>query len=176
MMPLKNQLQYQIDFQYWANESLFASLDKLSDEARKRDEALPYKSIHATLVQMLALNILWQGRIDGDAPSKPFDRSFFDEWRELKQALRMSMRQLQHDLQAKPATFFEGQLTYSLTVERETSNWVRDVLAHYCAETTHFRGMIVAVSTRLGAPLPDLDYLNYRREMQDSLHHVRGGD
>lgn len=173
MMPLKNQLQYQIDFQYWANESLFASLDKLSDEARKRDEGMVAKSIHATLVQMLAINILWVARIDNDGANKPLDRSFFDDWRELKQALRLSMRQLQHELQAKPPAFFEGQLKYAVTSERESQNWVRDVLAHYCTETTHLRGMIVAVATRLGAPLPDLDYLNYRREMQDSLSHIR---
>lgn len=175
MISRKNHLLYQLDYQYWANEALFASLDKLSDEARKRDEGLPAKSIHATLIHMLATNVLWISRFKGEGVPSPLDRAFFDEWRELKQALRLTMRQIQHDLQAKPEEFFEGELTYTTASGKERSNWVHDAISHVSGDYVFLRGMVVAVATRLGAPLPVLDYLQYRREMQDSLTNLRAG-
>lgn len=172
MISWKNHLLYLIDYQYWANETLMASLDKLSDEARKRDEGLPLKSIHGTLVQLLAVQAMWISRFKGEEPT-PLDKAFFEEWRELKQALRLTMRQMQHDLQARNNQFFEDKLNYTSITGRPRASWVHDAIAHIASDFAIQRGMVVGVATRMGAPLPNLDYLLYRREMQESLSNLR---
>jgi len=169
----KTHFLYLVDYQHWANERLFDVLDKLSDEARKRDVGLFYKSVHATYNHMLLSNLLWLSRLRGETPDLRLDQPMYEEWRDLKQALRQSARQTQHWLQAQPNEFFEGELRYRTQSGINHVNWVHDVLANFLAEYTHQRGQITAIATQLGAPAPELEFLNYRREMQDSLAKMR---
>lgn len=169
MISWKTHFQYQVDYQHWANDVLFESLDKLSDEARKRDESLFFKSIHGTLNHLLVVNMLWLARFKGESLDIRLDQPLHDDWRELKQALRQTVRQTQHWLQAQPQEFFEGELHYSTSAGMEHVYWVHDVLIHFATHYAHHRGQISGVATRLGAPSPEMDYIYYRRDMQDSL-------
>jgi len=51
---------------------------------------------------------------------------------------------------------------------------VRDALTHlyYYA---HHRGLVSTVTTRLGAPCPEMDFVYYRREMEKLLGELRNG-
>ena len=173
MIAWKTYFQYQIDYQHWANERLFESLDKLSDDLRKQDEGLFYKSIHGTVNHLLVQNLIWSGRLNGESPELRLDSQLHDDWRELKLALKQSARQLQHWLQAQPPEFFEQELRYLQGGTLEHRQWVHDVLTHFCHQCAGIRGQIGAIATRLGAPAPEFDYLFYRREMQDSLANAR---
>ncbi|GAB3261826.1 DinB family protein [Chitinimonas naiadis] len=173
MISWKTHFLYQIDYQHWANEKLFDMLDKLSDDARKRDAGMYYKSVHATYNHLLISNLLWFNRLRGQAPDLRLDQPIYEEWRDLKQALRQSLRQTQHWLQAQPNEFFEGELRYRTSSGIAHVNWVHDALSHFVAEYAHQRGQVIAISSQLGAPAPELDFLNYRREMQESLAKMR---
>lgn len=173
MISWKNHFLYQFDYQHWANDQLFASLDMLSDEARKRDEGLVYKSIHGTLNHLLVVNLIWLGRLKGDPVEYRLDHILFEDWRELKLASKQTLRQTQHLLQGQPNEYFEGDLHYKNTSGKDQTHWMHDVLTHLCNHFAHHRGQVTAVATRLGAPMPEIDYIMYRRDMQETLANVR---
>ncbi|WP_179958439.1 DinB family protein [Chitinimonas arctica] len=173
MITWKNHFLYLVDYQHWANDKLFECLDKLSDEARKRDEGLFFKSIHGTANHLLVNNQLWFGRLKGEAQESRSDQQLHEEWRELKQALRQTVRHTQHWLQAQPPEFFEGELHFHSGSGMEHVNWVHDVLTHFATHYAHHRGQIAAIATKLGAPIPEMDFIYYRRDMQDSLANSR---
>ncbi|MEH6462126.1 DinB family protein [Chitinimonas sp. JJ19] len=173
MISWKNHFLYQADYQHWASDKLFESLDKLSDEARKRDEGLFFKSVHGTVNHLLVTNLMWWGRLRGEPQDLRPDQQLYEDWRELKQALKQTLRQTQHWLQAQPAEFFEGELRYRTTSGKEHTLWVHDILTHIATDCAHQRGQASAAATRLGAPAPEMDYSYYRREMQDSLANAR---
>jgi uncharacterized damage-inducible protein DinB len=173
MITWKNHFVYQIDYQHWASDQLFSSLDMLSDEARKRDEGLVFKSIHGTLNHLLVVNLIWLGRFKRDPVDYRLDQVLFEDWRELKLVTKQTMRQTQHWLQAQPPEFFEAELQYKNTSSKSQTHWTHDVLTHLFNHFAHHRGQITGVATRLGAPVAEMDYLFYRRDMQETLANTR---
>ena len=173
MITWKNHFLYQFDYQHWANDQLFDCLDKLSDEARKRDEGMAYKSIHGTLNYLLATGLIWSGRLRDEPADYRHDQILFEDWRELKLAHKQTMRQLQHWLQNQPQEYFTEEVTYKGGTGKPQTNWAHDILTHFCNHFAYYRGQVSAVATRLGAPAPEMDYLLYRRDMQDTLANAR---
>jgi uncharacterized damage-inducible protein DinB len=173
MISWKSHFLYQLDYQHWASDQLFESLDKLSDEARKQDEGLFYKSIHGTINHMLVNSLVWSGRLKGESPDYRMDQQLFEDWRELKLAQKQTLRQMQHWLQAQAPEFFVEELRYTISSGKEHVNWVHDILTHFVTHSAHSRGQAIATGVRLGAPTADMDYLLYRRDMQDTLANSR---
>lgn len=169
MISWKNHFLYQVDYQHWANDKLFESCDKLSDEARKRDAGLFFKSIHGTANHLLVVNLLWLGRLQGEPKDYRLNQQIFEDWRELKTALKQTVRQTQHWLQAQPPEYFEGELAYRTVAGLEQRDWIHDVLTHFVTHYAHHRGQISGIATQLGAPAPEMDFIYYRRDMQDSV-------
>ncbi|PHV12696.1 DinB family protein [Chitinimonas sp. BJB300] len=173
MISWKNHFLYQVDYQHWANDKLLASCDKLSDEVRKHEEGLPFRSIHGTVNHLLVINLKWLGRLQGEPKDYKLDQQLFDEWRELKLALKQTMRQTQHWVEAQPESYFVGELHFKTSAGVEQHNWIHDVLTHFATDCAHYRGQIAGLAVRLGAPTVDMDFINYRRDMQDSLAHSK---
>lgn len=172
MITWKKHFLYQVDYQHWANDVLFASLDHLEDGARKSPQGLFFDNIHKTVEHMLQTNRSWMARLRQE--SLPSQKSAgHGDWRALKNALRLDIRAMQRWLDAQPDGFFEQRLDYPATNNQSHSGWVRDILTHLMTHMAHHRGQISAVATRLGAPLPEMDFILYRREMGEHLEHIR---
>ncbi len=166
MQIWKNHFIYQFDYQHWANEVLFATLDKLGDDARQRDEGLFFHSITHTLNHMLVVDQIWFGRLQGECPTTPLNAVLHTEWRALKDALRHEMQIVGHWLQDQPEDFFADSVAYTNGIGKEFEDWTHDILSHMLTHQAHHRGQISAIAPRLGAAVPEMDFIQYRREMQ----------
>ncbi|MBZ0143847.1 MAG: DinB family protein [Rhodocyclaceae bacterium] len=165
---------YQADYQHWANEALFACLDRLDARALSEPQGLFFSTIHHTLDHILVVGELWRLRLQGESPIVDFKAIHHPDWRDLKKALRLEMRELQHWLESKPDAFFESEIAYRGTDGKERRNWVRDVLTHMMGHMVHHRGQVSAAATRLGAPAPEMDYIYYKRAVDSALAQKRG--
>lgn len=172
MITWKKHFIYLADYQFWANDHLFASLDHLTDEARKSEQDLHFRSIHHTLDHILCANRLWQARLRRQDFKVDFSVIHQPDWRELKMSLQRECRQFQHWLESQPDVFFELSLSYSGSDGRTEENWSRDMLTHMFNHAAHHRGQISAVATRLGAPKARMDYIDYKRQMKDCLDEL----
>jgi uncharacterized damage-inducible protein DinB len=169
MYTWKNYCVVQADYQHWANEVLFASLDRLQPEAIGSDQGLFFRSIHHTTDHMLMVSQSWLARLQGENLAVNYRIINNPDWRELKSVLRHETRKLQAWLEAQPVDFFDGQIAFTGSDGKNRSMWVRDALTHLFTHYAHHRGQISAVATRLGAPCPEMDFVYYRREMERLL-------
>jgi uncharacterized damage-inducible protein DinB len=173
MYAWKSHFVVQSDYQHWANEVLFATLDHLQPEVIGSDQGLFFNSIHHTVDHMLVVSQSWLARLQGENLAVDYKIINNPDWRELKLALRRETRKLQTWLEAQPSAFFDSQIVFTGSDGKSRSMWVRDVLTHLFTHYAHHRGQISAVATRLRAPCPEMDFVYYRREMERLLSEMK---
>jgi uncharacterized damage-inducible protein DinB len=161
------------DYQHWANEVLFSSLDHLQADVLDSDQGLFFKSIHHTVDHMLLVAQVWLARMQGEHLEVNYRAISHPEFRELKQSLRRETRKLQAWLEAQPEEFFTAEMSFVGSDGKQRSMWVREALTHLYTHYAHHRGQISAVITRLGGPCPEMDFVYYRREMDRLLSVVK---
>lgn len=171
MFSWKKHFLYQIDYQYWANERVFSALSHLTAEALT--QALPAAaSIQQLLRHMHSDMARWAGYMGAEAECVSLDACA--DVRTITQALRHDVRGLQHWLEKCPDDYFDRQLSYRDNHEQLHTDWARDMLTHLLQSLTHLRGQLVAHASHLGAPAPQLDFIEYKREVQNTLDHLAG--
>lgn len=173
MFTWKKYFTYQADYQHWANDVLFNSLDMLDDAARKSAQGLFFDSAHNTVDHILVVTKNWMARLRQEDTALPYNKVHCPDWKELKNALRQEVRDMQRWLEACPDEFFEERLFYRSSNGKEQSIWVRDALTHIMTHMVHHRGQVSAVATRLGSPTPEMDYVYYKREMEEHLENIK---
>lgn len=173
MYPWKNHFIVLADYQHWANEVLFASLDHLQPEVISSDQGLYFNSIHHTLDHILLVSQVWLARLQGEAMEANYRVIQHPDFRELKQSLRRETRKLQGWLESQAEPFYMAEISYTGSDGKSRKMWVREVLTHLFTHYAHHRGQISAVITRLGGPCPEMDYVYYRREMDRLLSEMK---
>ena len=169
MYSWKSHFLVQADYQHWANEVLFSSLDYLQADVIGTDQGLFFNSIHHTVDHILTVSQSWLARLQGETLAVNYRVINNPDWRELKIALRRETRKLQSWLDAQPREFFDAQVEFHSSDGKSHTMWVRDVLTHLFTHYAHHRGQLSAVATRLGAPCPEMDFVYYKREMERLL-------
>lgn len=175
MTTLKKHFVYQSDYQHWANDKLFDSLDVLDDEARHSNQGMVFESMHKTVNHILLVTRNWMSRLKQEQAASGHDEMYVADWKELKHALRQEFRGMQRWLEARPEMFFDEKVDDPNDLGLPSQLWVRDALTHVMTHAAHQRGQVIAVAVRLGAPVPELDFIFYKREMERSLENLRGG-
>lgn len=173
MYSWKSYYIIQADYQHWANEVLFKSLDHFQPEVISADQGLFFKSIHHTVDHLLVVHQNWVARLKGDTFSPNYRVINIPDWRELKIALRKEVRQLQDWLGQQPDSFFDDQIAFTAGNGQPQYMWVRDVLVHLFTHYAHHRGQVSAAITHLGGVCPEMDFVYYRREMAKVLSAVQ---
>lgn len=173
MNTLKKHFVYQADYQHWANDILFATVDLLDEAARQSNQGMIFENIHKTLNHILVVTRNWMIRLKGEKRDAGREELYIADWKELKNALRHEFRDAQRWLEAQPENFFDEQIDYLNTQDQPSQIWVRDALTHIMTHAAHLRGQVTSVIVRLGAPAPEMDFLSYKREMEKSLENLR---
>ncbi|BCB25615.1 damage-inducible protein DinB [Sulfurimicrobium lacus] len=173
MTTLKKHFVYQADYQHWANDTLFAALDVLDEDARQSHQGMIFENIHKTVNHILVATRNWMTRLKQDNQSVGREELFMADWKELKNVLRLEFREAQRWLEAQPEAFFDEQIGYFDTDNQPRQIWVRDALTHIMTHAAHLRGQVTSVAVRLGAPVPEMDYIFYKAEMEKNLEHLR---
>lgn len=173
-MSFKQYFLYQTDYQHWANDVLFNALDRLDEESRHGEQKLFFGSIHHSVDHLLFFFRKWHARLRGEQEAESYEAVLNADWRELKNALRQEIRDMQRWLERQPESFFDGKLLYRRTLSHEqTGVWVRDALTHVFTYASLERGHISTAGSGLGAPIPDMAYYTYRLEMGEHLENMR---
>lgn len=146
----------------WQNQSVYGAAADLSDELRKADHGIFFKSIHATLNHLLWADQLWLSRFTDlprpDAPDIAASRAMYERWEELVQQRRVFDETIIDWSAALDPAWLESELTFfSGAAQREITlpAWV--AVTHLFNHQTHHRGQVNAVLTRLGCTLSATD-------------------
>ena len=181
---LSKHLKCMLEYDKWANEVLFETLGKLSEEQiRQKLPCMYFNSIQGTLSHMLIASVLWHSRMTGSDPSNEFlnieklwsgpreswETLFPDYYslssRLLKQNdLWLSTLHLQQD-----PSILEEIFSYKDTSGQLYSNQRSLIYFHLINHSTHHRGQLSASCTFLGQKAPELDQVYYTRNMFSEL-------
>lgn len=175
MTTLKKHFIYQADYQHWANDKLFATLDALDETARQGSQGMVFDNIHKSVNHILVVTRNWMARLQQAPRIAEHGELLIGDWKELKNALRLEFREAQRWLEAQPENFFDEQVDYLNSDHQPRQIWVRDALTHIMTHAAHLRGQVTAVAVRLGAPEAEMDYIFYKNDMEKSLTHLRAG-
>ena len=147
----------------WANEVLFRELDKMSDQQRKQDCGLFFRSIHHTVDHLLLVNRLWMGRLT----EKPFVADFrtvqITDWEALKQALREDLADMAAWLEQQEEDWFTKNVSFTASSGKASSMKASDILTHMLTHFNHHRGQVSTATTQMGGIAPEMDFVYYLR-------------
>jgi uncharacterized damage-inducible protein DinB len=147
----------------WANEVLFAELDKLSDAQRKQDHGLFFRSIHHTVDHLLLVNRVWMGRLTGQPIVPDFKTIQVEDWPALKQGLRESLAAMAGWLSLQDESWFMQDVTFAASNGKPNTLPASAVLTHMLTHFNHHRGQVSTAITQLDGIAPEMDYLYYLR-------------
>ena len=143
------------------NRRVYAAAARLSDEQRKADRGLFWKSLHGTLCHLMWGDRQWMSRFDGWPPNtvpNPESPTLFPDFEALRAerikadariedfAARIDQAWLQSDL-----VWWSGAAKQEMRLPRGP------LLVHFFNHQTHHRGQVHAALTACGADPGDTD-------------------
>ena len=147
----------------WANEVLFAELDKLSEAQRRQDCDLFFRNIHHTIDHLLLVNRLWLGRLTGQPIHVDFKSVQVEDWDALKQGLRENLAGMADWLSKRDESWFAQNIDFIASSGKAGSMKATDILTHMLTHFNHHRGQISTAITHLDGIAPEMDYVYYLR-------------
>lgn len=163
----KSYFVIQADYQQWANDRLFGALGRVDPDLLMSPQGLFFDSIHRTVDHLLLVNQLWFARLRGEALVVDFTALTYPDWNQLIEVTQALAREVQLWLEECDDLFFEQKLAYVSSKGEPQQMWIRDIITHMMTHQVHHRGQISAVITRLGYRSLEMDYVYYKRQMDN---------
>ena len=154
----------QADYQRWATQMLFRSLDGLGDTLRRQDQGLFFHNLHKTVNHIQVLTRNWRARLAQrfDA-ARAYDALLHQERRTQKAALVGESSDFGDFMAAQPVSWWRQSIDYPDAVGNTQSTPVATALTHIMTHATHHRGQLGTACTQLGSACPEIDAVTYRR-------------
>lgn len=164
--PLRQQLQLMARYNLWATRRLFAHVDRLPDEAYRRDVHLFFHSVHGTLNHLLVAELLlWQRRFgEGVSPQMALNHEAEPDRAALRQRLLDGAMAWLPLLELWPEARLLGPFNYRRNDGEEVTAPFSATLQHVFNHSTHHRGQITAALCMLGHRDAELDLMLMLRE------------
>lgn len=161
-MTLKD-LDRLLKYNRWANDLVFDSVAKLTEEESKRDLKSSHHSIFGTLQHITGANKVWLDRWTGNptATLKP------EQLPDQLSALRSLADTIHQDMEKYFATYDEAKLQSTLTIKTmkgdEYTNTFEEMIQHLFNHSTFHRGQISGMLRQIDKAPPPLDLIRYLR-------------
>jgi len=146
------------DYNYWANQKLFAALSSLTAEQFTQTVAGSYGSVRNTLVHVLSAEWGWLDRCGGpprgaklEAHDFPTLASLTDLWSRVEVQMREYLGRLSDEDLAGEVEFTLGGRTQRMTRG--------DLLQHAAIHAAHHRGQIALLIRTLGFEPGNFDFV-----------------
>jgi uncharacterized damage-inducible protein DinB len=155
------------DYNYWANELIWNSIEKLNDGDFEKNTEYSWGSIKTQLVQTMNTEWMWFYRLRGETPKNvlrpedfPSHDSIKQKWREVEAQVRGYLNTLNDDeLKAK----FE----YTTASGKSHTQSIGEILLHVIISSTDHRAQTIAMLHILGIEPVEQGLIYYLRERQE---------
>ena len=175
LSPLHDHLLLLARYNQWATRKLYTHVDRLPDEAYRRDVGLFFKSIHGTLNHLLVgEHLLWFKRFaEGSSPMLQLNAEIEADRNSLRERLLEGALAWLPLMEVWPEERLSGMLNYRRTTGEDMRLPFAATLAHVFNHGTHHRGQISAALTALGQPAPEMDLVWMLQEESSASARAR---
>ena len=149
-------------FNEWANERIYDTCAKLSDEDYKKDRRAFFGSIHNTLNHLLVVDRLWRGRIENiDAGIRGLDDIPYDDLSGLRGARRAEDRAIIALVDGLDETGLDEPVSYRKMDGQPGNLPLGVILITVFNHQTHHRGQVHNMLSQAGVKPPALDIIKF---------------
>ena len=152
----------------WANRRLYEAAALLSDAEYRANKGAFFKSMHGTLNHLLATDRIWMKRFtgEGEAPER-LDAIVQERLANLRAAREAEDRRIVAYIGGLDEARLAGVIRYRrVSTPEEFVQKLMPALDHWFNHQTHHRGHAHMILTSLGKKAPELDLLDYQREVE----------
>lgn len=139
-------------YNQWMNQKLYQASAILSDEQRKKDQRVFFKSIHGTLNHLILADRIWMGRFTGKPYVVPsLGYMLTDSFEELRQAREAEDQRIIDWAGSLDRETVESELHFTPMTNpqpRTLPMWL--ALTHFFNHQTHHRGQLTTLLFQLG--------------------------
>jgi len=143
------------------NRRIYAGAERLSDDQRRQDRGLFWKSLHGTLCHLLWGDRQWMSRLDGWPPNavpNPQSPTLIHDFDELREERAKADARIEDFANRIDAEWLDTDLTwYSGAAKKTMSMNKRLLMVHFFNHQTHHRGQAHAALTMCGVDPGDTD-------------------
>ena len=141
-----------------ANRRLYDACARLDDFELKVDRRGFFRSIHGTLNHIMVGDRIWLARFGGaEVLSSELDRILYDGFAALRQARKAEDMRIEDFALGMTEAFIAGSISYVNNEDRQITDPVPLLLAHFFNHQTHHRGQVHDMLSQAGAETPVLD-------------------
>jgi uncharacterized damage-inducible protein DinB len=143
------------------NRRIYAAAAKLTDEQRKQDRGLFWKSLHGTLNHLLWGDRQWMSRLDGWPPNtapNPQSPTLYPDFDELRHERTLADEKIEAFANRIDDAWLSTDLVWwSGSAKKEMQREKRGLMVHFFNHQTHHRGQAHAALTMCGVDPGDTD-------------------
>ena len=143
------------------NRRIYAGAARLSDDQRREDVGLFWKSLHGTLNHLMWADRQWMSRMDGWPPNtvpNPLSATLHADFADLRAARVQADARIEAFAERiDEAWLSEDLVWFSGAAGREMRREKRGLLVHFFNHQTHHRGQAHAALTLRGVDPGDTD-------------------
>lgn len=162
---IKSDLQLLIDYNYWANDRILRSAERISPAQFLGPYPLSFGSLRGTLVHILGGEVNWRLRIqEGISPASMLAEAEFPDLGSLQRRWAAEEAALRGFIAGRSDEDFQQIVAYKTTsgVSHQTVLW--QILAHVVNHGTQFRAEAGVALTAYGQSPGDVDLMKFIRE------------
>ncbi len=154
------------NYNTWVNAQIFEVCRKISDDQYRKDLGAFFGSIHNTLNHILLVDLLYLGRLKGEANDhiQSLKQVLYDDLDSLVNARVEVDRKLTEYVQRLSENDLNRLVRYSRMSGEVCEENVEDILLTLFNHQTHHRGQVHAMLTQSGIEnneMPNIDLVDY---------------
>ncbi len=154
------------DYHYWANARLLRACEALTPEQWDKSLGPSWDSVHGLVAHMLAAEIIWLSRWQGESPRALSQAADFPTLSEARQAWAKVEANLRAFVADCDDARLNEPLTYTNTRGETHTLMLGHLMLHVANHGTHHRGELAAMLTMLNVTHPEEDLLIYVLEQR----------
>ena len=154
-----------LDYHYWARDRLFAALEPLTDEQRTRDMGSSFRSIHDTIVHLVAAEWAWHSRWNGVSPTALSEAGEFPDFATVRTRWTEIERQVRGFVDAAGEDGLHRVYEYKSLAGAAGRSPLWQMVQHVVNHASYHRGQVTTMLRQMGAAPPkSLDLIAFYRE------------
>lgn len=158
------------DYDVWANRRLYDAVEALPDAAlRQTRPSAFFGSLLGVLNHLLVADRIWMDRLEHLPPQGlRLDAILHEELEALRAARQGEDERIRRFVTGLGEADLDRTVAYKTSSGTPQSDQLSCLLAHLFNHHTHHRGQAHALLSDAGVEPPPLDYLYYRRELEQA--------
>lgn len=154
-----------LDYHYWARDRLLAALEPLTDEQRIRDMGSSFRSIHDTLVHIVAAEWAWHSRWHGVSPTALGQAGAFPDLATVQSRWVALEQQVRAHVDAEGDGGLGRVYQFTSLAGAAGQATLGQMVQHVVNHASYHRGQVTTMLRQIGAvPAASLDLFAFFRE------------